>query len=48
MKKFLIGAAVVIALLVGGFFLLNHYIYQEKQADTPEIRVESSVDLDAN
>jgi len=35
MKRFLISAGIVIAFLIGGFFLLNHYIYWEKQADAP-------------
>jgi heat shock protein HslJ len=33
MNKILITGVVVVAVLVGGFFLLNNYIYQEKQGD---------------
>lgn len=33
MKNILIGIAVVLVLLVGGFFALNSYIYKEKQGD---------------
>lgn len=32
MKKPLVIVAIVLTLLVGGFFLLNNYIYQAKQA----------------
>lgn len=32
MNKWIIGALVVVAILVGGFFALNSYIYEEKQA----------------
>ncbi|MBP9710907.1 MAG: META domain-containing protein [Candidatus Pacebacteria bacterium] len=34
MKKTLITGGLIGIALVGGFFLLNNYIYQEKQADT--------------
>lgn len=34
MNKLILGVFVVVALLVGGFFILNNYIYQEKQAYT--------------
>jgi len=37
MKRILISIAIAAVVLVGGFFLLNHYIYQEKQADAPDI-----------
>lgn len=33
MKKIVIGISVVLVILVGGFFVLNAYIYEEKQAD---------------
>jgi len=33
MKKFLFGIVVGVVLVVGGFFVLNNYIYQSKQAD---------------
>lgn len=36
-KNILIGVVVAIIVLVGGFFLLNEYIYQEKQAEVPEV-----------
>ncbi len=32
MNKFLLGGLGVVALLVGGFYILNSYIYNEKQA----------------
>ncbi len=35
MNKILITVGAVVVLLVGGFFVLNNYIYQEKQA-SPE------------
>jgi hypothetical protein len=40
-RKFFIGKTVgslVVALLVGGFFLFNNYIYQQKQGDGTEIK----------
>lgn len=36
--KILIGVAAVAVVAVGGFFVLNNFIYQEKQADTLEPR----------
>lgn len=33
MKKIFISIAIVLAILVGGFFAFNSYIYNEKQAD---------------
>lgn len=36
MKKILVAVVVIAILLVGGFFALNTYIYNEKQAD-PEV-----------
>lgn len=35
MNKTLISILVAIIILVGGFFWLNNYIYQEKQGDAP-------------
>lgn len=35
MKKIFIITTVFFALLVGGFFALNHYIYQQKQIPNP-------------
>jgi len=32
MNKWIIGVLVILAILVGGFFALNSYIYEEKQA----------------
>ncbi len=37
MKKTLLIIGVVIVVLVGGFFALNNYIYQEKQGDGSEV-----------
>jgi hypothetical protein len=36
--KILIGTLAAGALAVGGFFIFNNYLYQEKQADTQEPR----------
>lgn len=36
MKTWLIGGVVLVAVLVGGFFALNSYIYEEKQAPAAE------------
>lgn len=36
-KNIAISAVIVIALLVGGFFFINDYIYQEKQAEVPAV-----------
>ena len=33
MNKFVLSGIVILAVVVGGFFLLNSYIYNEKQAD---------------
>src|SRR3989344_1595476 len=33
LKKIIVGITVVVAVLVGGFYALNSYIYNEKQAD---------------
>lgn len=43
MKNILIGVGIVIALLVGGFFALNAYIYNEKQSDTKRVVAVGSV-----
>ncbi len=34
MNKLLISLLIIVIVLVGGFFVLNSYIYKEKQADT--------------
>lgn len=36
MKKTLITIAIILVVLVAGFFILNAYIYNEKQADEPQ------------
>lgn len=36
MKKILIGIGAVIVILLTGFFVLNNYIYQEKQGNPSE------------
>jgi len=41
MKKILITGVVVLALLVGGFFALNNYIYQDKQSDPADASLTS-------
>lgn len=43
MRNILIGGAIILALLVGGFFALNAYIYNEKQADTKRIEAVGTV-----
>jgi heat shock protein HslJ len=41
MNKVLITGLVIAVLLVGGFFVLNNYIYQEKQADPADASLTS-------
>ncbi len=36
MNKLLISVLIIVAILVGGFFIINSYIYKEKQADIPQ------------
>lgn len=43
MKNILIGGAIILALLVGGFFALNAYIYNEKQSDIQRLDVRGHV-----
>ena len=43
MKNILIGGAIILALLVGGFFALNAYIYNEKQSDIQRVEAVGSV-----
>lgn len=43
MKKVLIGGAVILAFLIGSFFALNAYIYNEKQSETPRGEVKGVV-----
>lgn len=43
MKNMLIGAAIVLTLLVGAFFALNAYIYNEKQSDTKRVEAVGTV-----
>lgn len=43
MRNILIGGAIILALLVGGFFALNAYIYNEKQSDTKRVVAVGSV-----
>lgn len=37
MKKFLIVLAITVAILIGGFFALNSFIYHQKQAPNSNI-----------
>jgi heat shock protein HslJ len=50
MKKFIIGGVIIIALLVAGFYILNAYIYNEKQVDTntPSVSTTTSVTSNPN
>lgn len=38
--KGLFGVVVLIVVLIGGFYLINNYIYQEKQGETPPVSFE--------
>ncbi|MBY0539450.1 hypothetical protein K2P56_03410 [Patescibacteria group bacterium] len=39
LKNILIGGGIILALLIGAFFALNTYIYNEKQSDTKRIEL---------
>ncbi len=43
MKNVLIGGAVILVVLIGGFFALNSYIYNEKQADVERAVIAGTV-----